>query len=61
MNFLAYADGNHDLLEIADRIDVSVIELIDIAKTLSATNLVKEDSSIDVFMARVGNDGFPRG
>lgn len=36
MNFLAYADGSSDLLEIAETIDVDMAECAEIAKHLSA-------------------------
>ena len=40
-NFLAYADGNNDLIDIANIIGVSAYELIDIAKMFLEHNLVE--------------------
>jgi aminopeptidase-like protein len=41
MNVLAYADGDHDLLAIADRIDVGFHECASIAKALHAEDLLE--------------------
>ncbi len=40
-NVLTYADGNHDLLEIADLLDVSLHTLIDPVKSLFTESLLK--------------------
>ncbi len=40
-NFLAYADGNNDLVDIADIIGVSAYKLIDVAKLFLKHGLVK--------------------
>lgn len=41
MNFLAYADGNHDLIEISNIIGVSVKELIPMVEELKEAALIK--------------------
>lgn len=41
MNFLAYADGGNDLLQIADRIGVDVFDCAAIAKTLQKAGVVR--------------------
>ena len=41
MNFLAYADGGCDLLEIAERIDVDVLDCAAIAGTLEKAGVVR--------------------
>jgi aminopeptidase-like protein len=41
MNVLAYADGDHDLLAIADRIDADFHECASIAETLHAKDLLE--------------------
>ncbi|KEF40317.1 hypothetical protein M670_00343 [Schinkia azotoformans MEV2011] len=40
MNFIAYADGIHDLLEIADIINVSATDLISILEQLIKSNVI---------------------
>jgi len=40
MNFIAYADGQNDLIAISDRIGVPVAELITIAKKLAEAGLL---------------------
>lgn len=39
-NFIAYADGNNDLIEISDRINVSIEELIPIIDRLEKADLL---------------------
>lgn len=41
MNFLAYADGTHDLIEISNIINAPTSELIKIAKKLEKADLIK--------------------
>ncbi len=41
MDFIAYADGNNDLLAISDRIGIPVKELIPVVKKLLGTELIK--------------------
>jgi aminopeptidase-like protein len=41
MNFLAYADGSSDLLEIAETIDIDVAECAEIAKRLLTHGLIE--------------------
>jgi aminopeptidase-like protein len=41
MNFLAYADGDRDLLEIAERIDVDVLDCAAIAERLEKADVVR--------------------
>lgn len=41
MNFLGFADGTHDLMGIADRIDVPAWELIPIAQRMAEAGLVE--------------------
>ena len=41
-NFITYADGNNDLIDIADIIDVSVQELFEIIEKLKDANLLEE-------------------
>lgn len=45
MNFIAYADGSNDLIEISDRIGVPTSELIPIAEKLAACGLIEEAES----------------
>ena len=45
MNFIAYADGQNDLIAISDRIGVPVAELITIAKKLTEAGLLSCDES----------------
>ena len=40
MNLIAYCDGSHTLLDIAERIDVPMWELIPIAEKLKERNLL---------------------
>ena len=40
MNFLAYADGSNDLLDISNLINVSIDELIPIIITLKENKLI---------------------
>jgi aminopeptidase-like protein len=40
MDLLAYCDGNHDLLTIADMIDVPMWELVELAERLKANGLL---------------------
>ena len=40
-NFLAYADGNNDLIDIANILGVSAYRLVDIAKLFLKENLIK--------------------
>ena len=42
MNFLAYADGNNDLIDIANRINVPVWELFEIAQKLTENDLIEQ-------------------
>lgn len=41
MNLLAYCDGNHDLVQVADRINESAFDLLDIAARLESEGLLK--------------------
>ncbi|HIC09016.1 MAG TPA: hypothetical protein EYO62_03085, partial [Aquificales bacterium] len=41
MDFLAYADGTNDLVDIADILKVSAHELIEAAKILEKHNLIE--------------------
>ena len=41
MNFLAYADGNNDLIDIANIIGVQAEELFDIVEKMKAVNLIE--------------------
>jgi aminopeptidase-like protein len=41
MNFLAYADGGNDLVDIANRIGVPVWELYPVAAQLEAAGLLE--------------------
>ena len=43
MDFLAYCDGDHDLIEVADRIGVYAGDLIHIAQRLLAADVVAID------------------
>jgi aminopeptidase-like protein len=43
MNLLAYADGSNSLLEIADKINVPMWDLIPIVKTLKHNKLLIRD------------------
>jgi len=49
INLLAYSDGNHDLLEIAESIGADILHCADIAKTLSEHGLLirKDDLPYD--------------
>ena len=40
MNVLAYCDGKHDLIDIADKIGVPLWELTDIVNKLKANDLL---------------------
>jgi aminopeptidase-like protein len=40
INFLSYADGNHDLIEIADILKISGLKLLDIVEKLKKGNLI---------------------
>jgi aminopeptidase-like protein len=42
MNFLAYADGEQDLIEIADTINVPASKLINLASKLLAHGVIKK-------------------
>ena len=42
MNFIAYADGNHDLIEIAEKINVYAGELLPIAARLLQVDLLEK-------------------
>ncbi len=42
IDFLAYADGSKDLVEVADEINESSFQLIKIAEILEANNLIKK-------------------
>lgn len=42
MNFIAYADGTNDLLDVSEKIQVSALELADIADKLESFNLVEK-------------------
>lgn len=42
MDFMAYADGRNDLIEISDRIGVSVKDLIPIIEILKEINLIED-------------------
>lgn len=42
MNFLAYADGNNDLIDIANRINVPVWELFEIVQKLTENDLIEQ-------------------
>ena len=52
MNVLAYADGRHDLLEIAERIGVDVVDCAAIAETLQKAEVVRAVDSSCVREAR---------
>ena len=41
MNFIAYADGDNDLIDIANIIGVQAEELFDIVDKLKAVNLIE--------------------
>lgn len=41
VNFLAYADGNNDLIDIAEKINVSALELIPLMKDLGEHGLLE--------------------
>ena len=41
MNFIAYADGNNDLIDIANIIGVQAEELFDIVDKLETANLIE--------------------
>jgi aminopeptidase-like protein len=45
MNVLAYADGNHDLVALADRIGVSFENCIPIIETLMKEQLIERINS----------------
>ena len=40
MNFISYADGEHDLIEISNRINIPVWELYPIIEKLAKANLI---------------------
>ena len=42
MNFIAYADGGHDLFEVSELINVPVRRLHEIAVQLKAVGLITE-------------------
>lgn len=42
LDFMAYADGRNDLIEISDRIGVSVKDLIPIIEILKEINLIED-------------------
>jgi aminopeptidase-like protein len=44
MNFLAYCDGKHDLLWIADKLNCSIFSLIPIASLLLSHNLIAQEN-----------------
>jgi aminopeptidase-like protein len=41
LNFLSYADGKNDLISIADKLEISALKLIDVAKVLLDQKLIK--------------------
>lgn len=45
LNILAYADGNHDLVAIADRIGIDALECHRIAEDLMKTGVIKRDDN----------------
>lgn len=42
MNFLAYADGTNDLIDISSKIGASVADIDDVASRLRACGLIEE-------------------
>ena len=46
IDFLAYADGNNDLIDISEYIDLSIIDTIDIADKLLANGLIRFEGVI---------------
>ncbi|MEO1927133.1 MAG: winged helix-turn-helix domain-containing protein [Nautiliaceae bacterium] len=45
-NFLAYADGKNDLIDIANIIGISADKLIDIAKLFEQYNLIERKNHV---------------
>ena len=43
LNFLSYADGKNDLISIADKLNVSALDLINVVEKLNKENLLTEN------------------
>lgn len=48
LNVLAYCDGDHDLIDIAERMGVPIERLYPLVDTLRGNELIKETSSVEI-------------